>query len=211
MHAIFHAFHIPARCIKKIHENLYHPNKTLPGRVKIRIADTKERAIAEEEHCTAEYKAYTDGSGYKGGIGGAVVLTRADEVIETRRAFLGDDSQHTVYEGELTGLILAAYFAKRERRVQRISLFSDNQAAIHAIAKPSARAGQHLVHAFRSQLEQLLRKHSRARVTIRWIRASPPDLLPLMLRKDLSASVSATRQHAMTQLDQMYGRPPLDQ
>ncbi len=140
----------------------------------------------------------------------------------TRRLYLGKTSEHTVFEGELVGLILGIHLASVYGRFPRISLFVDNQAAIKALQKPKARAGHHLVDTFYKQLEQMLRNRPRLAITIHWVpghidvegneraddeakaaalgRSSQPSELPPVLRRPLATSASAVKQHTLTKL-----------
>lgn len=59
-----------------------------------------EDLVADED-----IRVYSDGSAIDGGIGGAAVLMEGDEVVDERRFYLGKTEEHTVYEGEIVGMI----------------------------------------------------------------------------------------------------------
>jgi len=78
----------------------------------VHIADSKVQAKAEEEADRSRVKVYTDGSGYEGQVGAAVVLYQDGEVRSRRRLRLGSMWHHTMYEGEGAGMILQLQTAK---------------------------------------------------------------------------------------------------
>ncbi|THU94079.1 hypothetical protein K435DRAFT_669085, partial [Dendrothele bispora CBS 962.96] len=57
----------------------------------------------------ADLQFFTDGSGYKGGIGASAVMYWDGEEIDAIRYRLGSNLHHEVYEGECVGLILALH------------------------------------------------------------------------------------------------------
>ena len=52
-------------------------------------------------------KVFMDGSGMNGLIGASAVLYRFNRLKASLHFRLGDIEQHTVYEGEATGILLA--------------------------------------------------------------------------------------------------------
>ncbi|KAI0652768.1 hypothetical protein C8Q79DRAFT_868549, partial [Trametes meyenii] len=79
---------------------------------------------------TGEFCVFTDGSGFKGGIGAAAVASGQDGRRHVRRAHLGSDQQHLVYEGELAGMVLALDVISSEPRVTRANILLDNRPSI---------------------------------------------------------------------------------
>ena len=57
-------------------------------------------------HRTMKYKVYCDGSLLEGGVGAAAILYKNDRILKVRRAYLGKDNEHMVYEAELVGILL---------------------------------------------------------------------------------------------------------
>ena len=81
---------------------------------------------------------------------------------------MGTNQVSTVYAGELRGLQLALDLAlKHSLIIRRLTIFTDNQAAIQAVTKPRNHSGQYLVHGVRERLRaaQMLS----IRVAIHWV------------------------------------------
>jgi ribonuclease HI len=103
---------------------------------------------AEEAHQAlgptqpGEEQYYTNDSGYLGHVGGAAV-NPARKV--KRQQYLGAEGNSSVYAGELTGMELAlkhANWLQRRKNIQMVTILSNSQAAIQAIARPGRPSGQ---------------------------------------------------------------------
>ncbi|KAG1765679.1 hypothetical protein EDD22DRAFT_738844, partial [Suillus occidentalis] len=72
---------------------------------------------------------------------------------------LGSDEEHTVYEAELVGMILAIQMLKEEggSRGGTMALGVDNQVAILATTAFQSRPGHHLVDTFHDDLKLVIR------------------------------------------------------
>lgn len=92
----------------------------------------QDREMARSIHAPKpkELHIYTDGSGIKGRIGPAATMRDKTGRWISLRYGLGTTAQHTVYEAELTGIILALHMANGIKNWRRLSIFTDNQAAI---------------------------------------------------------------------------------
>lgn len=88
---------------------------------------------------------------------------------EIRRVYLGSDSEHTVYEGELTGTIIALDIIRNTPRITSSTILLDNQSAITSIAKPAPKPGQYLVEEFHRQLRSILKARPRLRIHLMWV------------------------------------------
>lgn len=75
----------------------------------LKVAETKEEAVVMVKQDDAEVQCFSDGSGYKGGVGAASVLYRDRIEEEVLRYRLGSDQDHEVYKGECVGLSLAIH------------------------------------------------------------------------------------------------------
>jgi len=108
---------------------------------------------------------YTDGSGYEGAIGAAAVLYHNSNKRGELRYRLGYDTQHTVFEGELTAVLLGPQLARNfaERR-SKITINIDNQAAILTMKNPRPQAAQYLVQAIKRDMATL-KKEEAAKAT----------------------------------------------
>lgn len=116
---------------------------------------SKAIAINKDEACKAAGRTrtdgvvvYTDGSGYKSGVGAAAIaMVRG---LEKRRFHLGTGDAHTVFEAEVTGTILALDIARATPRYQSLTVLLDNQAAIQALASNRPQPGQYPIREFAS-------------------------------------------------------------
>ena len=95
---------------------------------------------------------YTDGSGINNKVGAAAV---APEEGVTMKSFLGTFKCFTVYTAELRGIDMALIIAIRRHqglihtssnyRLQKVTILTDNQAAILSTAHPSGQSGQSIL------------------------------------------------------------------
>lgn len=86
----------------------------------------RERAKKIESLGHNELHIYTDSSGIDGQIG-AVVTTRDQKGRRTTlRHHLGSADQHTVYEAELIGIILATTIANKHKWLKKLVILIDN-------------------------------------------------------------------------------------
>ena len=124
---------------------------------KIHITKGTEAGKLEHNQIAREAKsnlghvlAYTDGSEINGEVGASACIPE----LGTKAAnYMGTNQVSTVYAGELRGLQLALDLAlKHSLIIRRLTIFTDNQAAIQAVAKPRNHSGQYLVHGVRERL-----------------------------------------------------------
>jgi ribonuclease HI len=183
---------------------------------------TREASIASEKLDKADFKVFTDGSGWNGGIGAAAVIYRKGQHRPAghRKAYLGKSTKHNTYEGEAVGAILGTWLATVTPGTsgKSVSIYVDNQSVLTAAGEePKATAGQHLIQAL-----ALVANGSGSRITMGWIsshsgvkgneyvdklakeaaegKATRRGNLPVMLRNGLPVSASAIKQEHMEQL-----------
>lgn len=139
----------------------------------IQINPNQDEAMDVEARDRAPIRIYTDGSGFEGGIGAAAVLIRRMATGRTRKRVLkfhlGTAQEHTVYEGELVGLILAQHLLSSEARISVVSLYTDNQASITGSSSIKPTAGHHLMDLFHRKLERLQQRRPALKLTNYWI------------------------------------------
>jgi len=133
-----------------------------------RIAPDTETAKREDSEDQTRLQVYTDGSGYKEKIGAAAILYRGGKRISTLRYRLGNATEHTVYEGEIVGMILGLALISKEAQVTEVSMGVDNQAAIRATGGRKPTPSHYLMDRFHQELADTARKHPALRLTIRW-------------------------------------------
>ena len=98
---------------------------------------------------------YTDGSGYGNVIGAAAILCRKGYPNIALQYCLGPDTTHTVYKGELIGIILALHHIARTPYVSSFAIYTDNQAALLALNADGTHPGNHLIPYIRQRLSAI--------------------------------------------------------
>jgi ribonuclease HI len=125
-------------------------------------------AVRQDAEAEEDLRVYSDGLAIDGGVGGAAVLMRHGEMVKERQFHLGNDQEHTVYEGELIGMILAVELLREEGGKGTMSLGVNNQAAIHATKVFASKPGHHLMDKFHDDLRRLIPAHDTRKLTIQW-------------------------------------------
>lgn len=114
---------------------------------------------------------HTDGSGFEGGVGAAAVALTGAATAAERMHHLGTEDEHTVFEAEVTGAILALDIIAASPRVCEANIFMDCQPAIAALSSPKAQPGQYLISAFHLSHRRLLRQRKSLKVHLHWVPA----------------------------------------
>lgn len=131
------------------------------------IAEDSESALKADEDAQEDIRVYLDGSAIDEGVGAAAVLMRGKVEVDALRFHLGSMKNHTVYEGELVGMILAVELLRREAgRKDSMALGADNQAAILATQAFSLKAGHYLMDIFHNDLRIVIPEFDRQKLTI---------------------------------------------
>jgi ribonuclease HI len=112
---------------------------------------------------------FTDGSGFEGGVGAAAVLRKDGSPPKTMGIYLGSLQERTVFEAEITGVILAIKLILDEPRVTHATILLDNQAALASVTDPRPKAGQQFLRIFHKLFRQLLRKRRSFRLRMVWV------------------------------------------
>ncbi|KAJ6529337.1 hypothetical protein B0H19DRAFT_908272, partial [Mycena capillaripes] len=79
--------------------------------------------------------------------------------------------EHTVFEFEVCGAILALDIIANTPRLTDVDVFIDCQPAIAALASPKPQPGQYLLAAFHATLARLLRARRTIQLRIHWVPA----------------------------------------
>ncbi|KAJ7679904.1 hypothetical protein B0H17DRAFT_864342, partial [Mycena rosella] len=79
--------------------------------------------------------------------------------------------EHTVFEAEVTGIILALDIIKSTPRLTSADIFMDCQPAITASASPKSQPGQHLLTIFHTELRRLRTARTTLCLRIHWVPA----------------------------------------
>ena len=139
---------------------------------------------------------------------------------------LGKMSYHTVFEGELVGMLLALHLLARQRGVHSVLITLDNQAAMTALQNNIPQASHYLLDHIHDMILCLKRKHCCLHIHLEWVPGhrgvggnEPADCkakaaveglssmateLPLLLHHHLPASMAAFIAHRRTMLLQRW-------
>ena len=174
---------------------------------------------------------FTDGSCRNRKVGTAASQFINHEHIATLCYHLGKSAEHTVFEAEAVGLILAAQLLLSNEEVSfPATIFADNQAVIRSCTKPTAKPGHYLLIHFRKLIRHILAQNNatRSQVSLNWIaghsdilgneladreaniaasnanNTSPENTLPPSLCKSLPSSISATKQFHEASLQSLW-------
>ena len=140
---------------------------TPPVRIKI---PEKDKAILKdiEDEAHQDIVIYLDSSGHDRKIGGAAILYHKGIQIASLRFHLGTDVDHTVYKGEIIGMILTMELLRRTPHIHKASLALDNKAAILATQVFTSKPGYYLMDIFHANLKAALKRQCIGKVLIRW-------------------------------------------
>ena len=187
--------------------------------VQVSIPSDKEASRSEDRSGGEEIKVYSDGSLHNGKVGAAAVLYRKGKRKKSLRIKLGSAMEHTIFEAELVGLILALQLIKTEKRGKvSCAIGTDSQAAVKALHSELTKPGQHLAAEFLAIANKLAlsRSGSTYSLTIRWTAGhvgikgneqadkeakmaangdtTQNEALPKCIRKKIKQSTSAVKQ-----------------
>ena len=135
----------------------------------IRIDNTKEeaenhhRSLIEGTHDAL--LIYSDGSGYKKGIGTAAYSPTIEQV---KAQYLGKETESYVYAAELEGIHMATVMA-RLNPTACCFIFVDSQAAIRATANPKRQSGQAIVKRILDMTDSIIKWNPQFSLSIEWI------------------------------------------
>ena len=114
---------------------------------------------------------YSDGSRLDEGVGAAAILlpspNNPSPII--RQLHLGHASQHTVFEAELVGTILALDSIRSLPHILTAQILIDNQPVIHALKRRGAQPGQYLIDLFHVELESLKESRQGFTLHLNWV------------------------------------------
>jgi hypothetical protein len=167
---------------------LYHVTQIMPENVEkipavglapsdgaalhVEVAESRKDGIqADAESAeSSDIRVYTDGSGYKGGIGAAAVLKRPFRNDRVLRYYLGKDTEHTVYEAETVAMAMGLHLIRTEQfRPFSAELAVDNQAALTSVRRLRPRAGFHSVAGIWEEARAVKRKWPNVALSAQWV------------------------------------------
>jgi ribonuclease HI len=157
--------------VEKIPTTARDPSKTGRLPFKISVAADKESSIKEMENASEEIQVFTDGSAQEGRVGAAAILTRKNRPDRILHFHLGPETEHTVHEAELVGILLGAHLISTERKGSTTCAIGvDNQAAISAFDSDLRKPGHHLAREIMRITNRTRKKRRKGKytLTIRW-------------------------------------------
>jgi ribonuclease HI len=204
------------------------PAVSLPPQTRkftITTAKSRKDSIKQEKADTADFKVFSDGSGYNEGIGAAAVIYKKGRFtpLKQLKVFLGPPTKHNTYEAEAIGAILATQLISNSPAStgKKVSLYIDNQSILSSLRSMKATSGQYLIRHL-----TLLANELACKLEIRWISShskvkgnekvdnlakeaanglsSARVSLPHILRNQLPVSASATKQHYQSKLKRRW-------
>src|SRR6266481_5437211 len=97
------------------------------------VGDGGIAEIAEDE-----VQIFSDGSGQDGKVGAAVVMCKWGKRDKILRYSLGTLMEHTVFEAEAVGVLMALHLLRNKWGIRRATIHLDNQAVLGvlSICKP---------------------------------------------------------------------------
>lgn len=112
---------------------------------------------------------YTDGSGINGQVDAAAVSPATKKAMQL---YMGDETISTAFAAELQGIRLAlditlAEWERGERRT-KVTIYTDNQAAIRAVGDPVGRSGAYILGEIVDRVNRL-QSQPGIQIEIRWI------------------------------------------
>ena len=149
---------------------LYSPDRVL--KCKTVISASAEGVAELERECTSEAWVYSDGSGLGSKAGAAAMLYREGTSPRVLRYSLGTLVQHTTYEAEAVGLLLALHLLRRARDVRKATIHIDNQAVINLLSIHKPKSAQYLIDKIFQQIDNLWERatHPTYALEIMWIK-----------------------------------------
>jgi ribonuclease HI len=161
LHYLFHHTSINPTQVETIYPYRQDPN--CKKKFKTHIAPSKKDAIRQElRDRDNEFMIYSDGSGFEDQIGAAAVLYRNGTPVKHLQYYLGPIEEHTVYEGELVGILLALHLLTSiQSRRQKVKINLDNQAAIISTLGNRSQPAHYLLDAINDTIDMLQKAERR--------------------------------------------------
>ena len=110
------------------------------------ISNTREESKEADLADTSDAKVYTDGSGADGNAAASAALYKRGRCTNTLRYHLGLLADHTTYEVEAAGVILALELLLKEKGISMATILLDNQAVIQALSYFKPQPAQHILN-----------------------------------------------------------------
>jgi ribonuclease HI len=220
--------HEPRR-IEKIPSAARDPAQIGKLPFEISIAESRSDSIEEAGNAEEEIQIFTDGSSMEGRVGAAAITLQQGKITSALHFHLGPDTEHTVHEAELVGILLAIHIIDKEAAGSiTFAIGVDNQAAMKIFSSDLRIPGQHLAREILRRAAHAQKKKGKAnrRITLRWTAGhegiegnemadeeakkaakgltSDKPSLPSYLRKELLINPAAVRQKHNEKLKKIW-------
>jgi ribonuclease HI len=156
LHNLFHTTGVKPQALETLAATRRRPNYK-PAFSTIIPSSKPDALDAAATHHNTQVTVYCDGSGCEGAIGAAAVLYTNKTEKKAIRFHLGPSEHHTVYEGELVGLLLAFHLLSSLRfKLRSYTVIGiDNQAAILALGNQKPHPAHYLLDLIHDAAENL--------------------------------------------------------
>jgi Reverse transcriptase-like len=98
---------------------------------------------------------FSNGSGYKSCNGAAAVIPATGQVLQYK---LSRSTRHTVFEGELIGMLLALKLMETHSAARTVLIALDNQAVIQALRNNSPQPLHYILNEIHTTIHRLKRR-----------------------------------------------------
>ena len=135
------------------------------------IANSKEASKAEANNAPEIVKVYTDGAILGGQAGVAAILQRHGKPTRKLHYHLGNETEHTIHEAELTGILLGLQLIKTEKKGSTtFALGTDSQKALKTLTSDLILPEQQIALNILKLIKQVRNNRSPTRysLTMRW-------------------------------------------
>jgi ribonuclease HI len=170
LHRLLHIFHLSPTAFESI-PAVRHPS-SWSSNIKTSIPHSREAAIALSRQLHSPVTIYTDGSGIDGHIGAAAELYLNSATHIQARFQLGLTTQHTVFEGELTGILMAINMLPSlpdALNLSNVIIRSDSQAAIRSTRLTKPTSASYLIDLIHDALAHASTIHRHLSIELHWI------------------------------------------
>jgi len=171
IHNLRELFDRDPRTIEKIPSTARDPEQHGKFPFTISIAEDRANSIEEAENATEDLLIYTDGSAIEGKVGAAAACYDREGLVRVTHFHLGPDTEHTVHEAELVGMLLGLHFAdKANVKYKQIAIGVDSQAALMTLQSDLRSPGQHLAREILLIANRIQKRKGRRKLklTFRW-------------------------------------------
>jgi ribonuclease HI len=168
LHELMNFYQLKPETIEK-RTTLRHDPRWQPGYTTT-INTNLVSAIRKAKFGEELYRVFTDGSGYKGGIGAAAILYKGEQEVTALRYYLGTAAQHTVYEAEAVALLMGSHLLSKKRLLGPTNAWIglDNQAVIQASTSFRSRPGHYIIDEVQKSANALLKKKPNLSIEVAW-------------------------------------------